>query len=230
MSHWALVVAAGRGSRMGGDTPKQYLPLAGRTVLEHSLDVFANEARIDGIMLVLGEHDSWWPGLGYTCSKPLRTAIGGSERAVSVCNGLRALAAEADDWILVHDAARPCLQPGDLARLIDALGNDAVGGLLALPARDTIKRAEQDQVAETLDRAALWLAQTPQMFRAGPLESALAQAAADDTAVTDECMAMEQAGYRPRLVAGSSSNIKITTAEDLLLADFILRQCKRQGD
>ncbi|MDQ2694759.1 MAG: 2-C-methyl-D-erythritol 4-phosphate cytidylyltransferase [Pseudomonadota bacterium] len=212
---------------MGGALPKQYLPLAGRTVLEHSLEVLLRQPRISALVVAVCGGDQWWDGLRLDPAWPLLRVTGGEERCHSVLNGLRALAqrAAADDWVLVHDAARPCLRPSDLNALIDTLSDDPVGGLLAMPACDTMKRADAGgRVAATVDRSGLWHAQTPQMFRYRLLRDALEAAVAQGAAVTDEASAVEAAGFRPRLVAGHAGNIKITHPDDLALAEFYLRQ------
>ncbi len=223
---WALIPAAGRGTRMGVERPKQYLSLAGRTVLEHVLGLFMNHARVSGIVVVLDENDRHWPLLKTARSPRVQAVTGGSERARSVLAGLEWLARQADalDWVLVHDAARPCLARGMLDRLMAELEQDPVGGLLALPAWDTVKQAQDGRVVATLDRRRVWHAQTPQMFRVGALHEALRRAIGDGHAVTDESMAMELAGHTPRLVEGSVDNLKITRREDLALAEFILRR------
>ncbi len=213
---------------MAAATPKQYLPLAGRTVIEWSLAAFANRREIDGIVLVLAAGDTTLATLLATQSSKVRTAIGGAERVDSVMRGLAALVAEFgaqdDDWVLVHDAARPCLHADDLTRLMESLAADAVGGLLASPVTDTLKRAgPADRVAKTVPREGIWRALTPQMFRLGPLRQALASASAAGVAVTDEASAMEHAGQQPMLIAGRSDNIKITVPEDLLQAEYILK-------
>lgn len=224
MSHWAVITAAGAGRRMGSATPKQYLPLAGKTVLEHSLQLFSQHPAIDGLMVVLSPNDTRWPALNFSCDKPLLTVEGGAERADSVLAGLQALKQylHEDDWVLIHDAARACLSRNLLDRLINELAEDACGGLLALPARDTLKHAANGQVQTTLDRSQIWQAQTPQMFRYGLLVSALQLGLASGKAITDESMAIEHQGHRPRLVEGSPTNIKITTEDDLALAAFLL--------
>ncbi len=223
---WAVVVAAGGGKRFGGATPKQYSPLAGRTVLEHSLNLLLEEALVDGLVVVLAADDTRWRQLKISSSKPLHTATGGVERAGSVCAGLRAVIAQAgaEVWALVHDAARPCLRADVLHRFVEQLHDDAVGGLLAAPARDTLKRVVEVRVRETLDRKVIWQAQTPQMFRAGELLAAYEASLAAGAAPTDDAAAMEAAGHSPRIVEGPADNIKLTTAEDLPLAEFILRQ------
>lgn len=221
--HWVIVPAAGRGRRMGAEQPKQYLPLLGRTVLEWSLQPFIDCFGAAGIVVVLGTDDQWFQTL--SLAGGLRTAIGGAERADSVRSGLRALdeAAE-DDWVLVHDAARPCLRTEDLDALLSALVDEPVGGLLASPLADTLKQADAEQkVSATLPRAHLWRALTPQMFRYGVLDAALRRAQQRGMAVTDEAAAVEQLGHAPRLIAGHADNIKITLPEDLVLAEAILR-------
>ncbi|MCG5501249.1 2-C-methyl-D-erythritol 4-phosphate cytidylyltransferase [Ectothiorhodospira lacustris] len=222
---WAVIPAAGVGSRMRADRPKQYLPLAGRTVLEHTLDIFFRHPRISGVVLVISADDDWFGDLGIEANKPLWVVDGGAERCHSVLNGLTALKAHADaqDWVLVHDAARPCLSDADLDHLLDTLHDDSVGGILATPVRDTKKRAGPDgRIVATVDRGAMWRAFTPQMFRLSALESALEQALADGFLVTDEASAMEHVGQAPLLVEGSARNIKITQPEDLSLAEFYL--------
>jgi 2-C-methyl-D-erythritol 4-phosphate cytidylyltransferase len=226
LKFWALIPAAGRGTRMGVERPKQYLTLGGKTVLEHSLGLFASHARIAGVVVALAPEDQHWPQLKIARAPRVHAVTGGVERAHSVLAGLERLSQLADeqDWVLVHDAARPCLERGMIDRLMAELEQDPVGGLLALPARDTVKQAEGGRVAATPDRRLLWHAQTPQMFRLGALRAALAGAIAAGRAVTDESMAMELAGHAPRLVEGSADNLKITRHEDLVLAEFILRR------
>ncbi len=228
---WAVVPAAGIGRRMAADIPKQYLTLGGRTVLEHSLAALFSDGRIAGVAVAVSVDDAQWPALaprlGATFSKPMLVAPGGAERAASVASALDVLAdvAQQDDWVLVHDAARPCLRQQDLSRLLDELADDRVGGLLGFPVRDTMKRADHDaRVAVTLDRSELWHALTPQMFRLGALRAALSAATNAGRVVTDDASAMELAGLSPRLVEGHADNIKITRPEDLAVAEFFLRQ------
>jgi len=225
--YWALIAAAGSGRRMAAVQPKQYLRLLGKTVLEHSLDRLLALPRITGATLVLSADDDYWDALDYRPLKPLWRAEGGRERVHSVFKGLQQLAeyAAADDWVLVHDAARPCVRPADLEHLCDTLADDAVGGLLAVPVKDTLKQSDaQACVTTTLDRSALWHAQTPQMFRLGLLRQALAKVLQQGEIVTDEAGAVERLGQHVRLVAGHYDNIKITTREDLLLAEYFLSQ------
>lgn len=216
-----LIPAAGSGARIGGDVPKQYVSLGGRTMLEHSIDALASDARVRAIVVVVAPDDVRHRAIAPRPGLRL-VAAGGASRAQTVRNGLRALDAGGDCWVLVHDAARPCLSPRELARLIDAVIDDDVGGLLALPLADTLKRARDDRVDATLARDALWRAQTPQMFRRDLLLRAL-DTAPDLEAITDESSAVERLGLRPRLVAGAAANVKVTTADDWPLAVAILK-------
>lgn len=224
---WAILPAAGVGRRMGSAIPKQYLELAGRTVIERTLELFVAHARIAGIVVALGAEDGYWDATGYAAHpKVIRTA-GGAERCHSVLNALLALEGRAGDadWVLVHDAARPCLRLEDLERLMDGLAEDAVGGLLGIPVRDTMKRANGgERIDATVDRSGLWHAYTPQMFRLGLLRHALQDALAANDLVTDDASAIERLGHAPRLIEGHADNIKITRAEDLPLAHFYLHQ------
>lgn len=219
MKFWLIIPAAGIGSRMQADRPKQYLQVAGKTVLEHTLEIFLGHPQLQRIVLPLAEHDRWWPASVLSGHPDIVTVSGGQERADSVLSGLQALpslGAVPQDWVLVHDAARPLLQQSDLQLLLDSLRDDPVGGLLACPARDTLKLADgQGRVVETLPRERIWHALTPQMFRLGMLTDALFAALAKGIAITDEASAMEWSGQAPRLVAGRSDNIKVTRSEDM---------------
>lgn len=222
---WVVIPAAGIGARMEADRPKQYLPLAGRTVLEHTLACFAEHPRVRGIVLAIALDDPFWPDLVLDIERPVHVVPGGEERAQSVLNALDLLAAlgQPSDWVLVHDAARPNLARGDLDRLIVRVEQDAVGGILAVPVRDTMKRADgAGRIAHTEPREGLWHALTPQMFRLGLLRESLQQALAAGVRVTDEASALEHAGLRPLLVEGRADNLKITRPEDLELAEFFL--------
>jgi 2-C-methyl-D-erythritol 4-phosphate cytidylyltransferase len=226
---WAVLPAAGVGRRMGSTVPKQYLELADRTVIEHTLELFVSHDRLAGVVVALSVEDGYWDSTAYAAHPRVRRAPGGAERCHSVLNALSALdgQADADDWVLVHDAARPCLRLADLDRLIDSLLDDAVGGLLGIPVRDTMKRAGADERIETtVDRSSLWHAYTPQMFRLGLLRRALHEALEANDLVTDDASAIERLGLAPRLIEGHADNIKITRAEDLPLAQFYLQ---RQG-
>lgn len=214
-----VIPAAGIGSRMRADRPKQYLQLAGRTILEHTLDCFLDHPRLKGLVLSLAADDPFWPALPCATDPRIQRVEGGAERADSVLAGLLRLVelgAQEGDWVLVHDAARPNLARSDLDRLLAELADDPVGGLLAVPARDTLKRIGADgRVAETVDRSLIWQAYTPQMFRFAALHRALADALVAGVAVTDEASALEWAGQAPRLVEGRADNLKITRPEDL---------------
>jgi 2-C-methyl-D-erythritol 4-phosphate cytidylyltransferase len=222
--HYAIVPAAGSGARFGSEVPKQYLELAGRPLIHHALAALCGCDRIERVWVVLSPGDEWWGTYDWTCLGPKLQAVfcGGATRAESVSNGLFAVAGilAGDDWVLVHDAARPCLSQGMLAALCDELADDPVGGLLAVPVADTLKRADAGQrVAATEGRDGLWQAQTPQMFRYGLLRKSLA----GSFAVTDEASAIEAAGFKPRLVRADATNIKVTFPADLRLAELILQ-------
>jgi 2-C-methyl-D-erythritol 4-phosphate cytidylyltransferase len=227
LTYWAVVPAAGSGRRMATEVPKQYLPLHDRTVLEHSLNALFSCETIEGVVLALAPGDAWWPEIASrVAGKNLACVDGGEERCHSVLNALRHLGgfAEQGDWVLVHDAARPCVRAEEINTLIETVGEDPCGGLLGVPASDTMKRSGADgRVSETIDRQALWHAQTPQMFRLGLLQSALEQALEQGRLVTDESAAVEMAGHRPCLVRGRTDNIKITVPSDLALAEFYLQ-------
>lgn len=221
--HFALVPAAGSGARFGAETPKQYLPLAGRPLIYHTLAALCRCARIEAVWVVLSPGDEWWSDGDWSdLDDKLRVVrCGGTTRAESVTNGLGALADSLtpDDWVLVHDAARPCLSQPMLDALFDGLAHDPVGGLLAVPVADTLKRADANcRVVATEPREGLWQAQTPQMFRFGLLYESLRTAGA----VTDEAGAIEAAGYSPRLIRSDVTNLKVTFPGDLGLAELIL--------
>ena len=222
---WVVIPAAGRGARFGGELPKQYVPLFGRTVLHHTMDRLSRHPEVSGLMVVLAAQDPHWPGWREMNGRKVLTAIGGAERAASVLAGLQALPAEVRerDWVLVHDAARPCLRRSDLTRLLDHGQAHSVGALLAAPVRDTLKRADRrGEVGATEPRKNLWRALTPQLFKRGTLTRALEAAMAAGTALTDESMAIERFGLRPLLVEGAEDNLKITTPVDLAVAEFVL--------
>jgi 2-C-methyl-D-erythritol 4-phosphate cytidylyltransferase len=211
---------------MGAAVPKQYLPLAGRTVIEWSLAPFLAHPRTAGIVVALSADDQRWSQTALAGDAKIATTSGGVERMDSVLAGLRALQDRIvpDDWVLVHDAARPCLSASDLDRMLNELSDDAVGGLLAAPVVDTLKRADEGgRVSQTVPREKLWRALTPQMFRYVLLQRALESAQAKGVAVTDEAQAIEALGLQPKLVAGDADNIKVTLPEDLPRAERILR-------
>ena len=221
---FALLPCAGSGARAGGVVPKQYQPVAGVPMVRHTLAAFLAVARIARVLVVVAPGDDTLqaPDAAYSIA-----ACGGATRAQSVFNGLAALrdqGAGADDWVLVHDAARCLVTPALIDALIDACLPDAVGGLLALPLADTLKSATGTRAVATLERADKWLAQTPQMFRVGALlEALVAHAAQGFAGITDEASAVEAAGQRPLLVRGSAQNFKVTYPEDFALAEAILR-------
>jgi len=226
--HFALVPAAGSGARMGHEKPKQYLPLAGRPLIFHTLATLCRHPRIERVFVVLSVDDRHWDALDTRELGPKLAPLfcGGATRADSVAHGLRAVADDVapNDWMLVHDAARCCLAAWHLDKLMDELGEDEVGGLLAMPVADTLKRADEpDRVEATVSRDAMWQAQTPQMFRYVMLRRALDHA----RDVTDEASAIEALGLHPRLVAADATNLKVTFPLDLQLAEWILRQ--REG-
>ncbi len=223
---WVVIPAAGVGKRMESDTPKQYLKLNNKTVIEHTLSVFDEHDSISEIVVSISEGDEYWTALNLELSKPLHVASGGKERCDSVLNGLKFLnnKAAADDWVLVHDAARPCLRHEDVTLLIDSLREHDIGGILAVPVRDTMKRSfDNNRIKETVERENLWHALTPQMFRFSMLKNALESAIKTNEEVTDEASAIELAGHQPLLVEGHADNIKITRPEDLVLASFFLQ-------
>lgn len=222
MATWAIVPAAGRGTRIGSPVPKQYLTLAGRSIIEHTLGVLLAHPLIDGVMVALAPGDADWPGLTSLHGKPVKTCVGGATRAASVLHALQAVSCDA---VVVHDAARPLLTAGDLTAVMDAAFVDlSRGAILASPVADTLKRADPSgSIAATVDRSSLWRALTPQVFGRDALLTALSSALAAGAEVTDEASAMEFAGVSPRLVEGRADNLKITTPADLALAEFVLR-------
>ncbi|GGL94895.1 2-C-methyl-D-erythritol 4-phosphate cytidylyltransferase [Pseudomonas asuensis] len=231
-SFWAVVPAAGIGSRMRADRPKQYLDLAGRTVIEHTLSALLHHPSLQGLVVSLAADDRWWPDLACASDHRITRAAGGKERADSVLSGLLQLAvcgASDSDWVLVHDAARPNLCQGDVDRLLCELADDEVGGLLAVPVKDTLKRVDPyGRVEVTVDRSVIWQAYTPQMFRLGHLRQTLSDALAAGVMITDEASAMEWAGYRPRVIEGRSDNIKITRPEDLVWLTQLWRERRHE--
>ncbi len=230
MSIWAIVPAAGIGRRMASITPKQvakqYREVAGQPVLAHSLKKLLTLPALTQVVVVLHPEDTHFSTLDVAADPRITTVSGGAERQDSVRNGLAALgAAQPDDWVLVHDAVRPCVSHEDLLKLLQELQEHPVGGLLAAPVDNTLKAANAvQQVQQTVDRSALWQAFTPQMFRYGQLTTALQQAREQQLAITDEASAIEACGLQPQLVLGSKLNLKITHESDLQLAELILQQ------
>lgn len=210
---------------MNADRPKQYLELAGKTVIEHTLSRLLEAEVFSAVAVAISEEDPYWSELGIARDKAIITAAGGKERADSVLSGLYAIRDQAtdDDWVLVHDAARPCITSTDIHYLIDSLINDEVGGILALPSADTLKNVQGNNIVGTVDRRVMWRALTPQMFRYGSLKAALEQAVGNP-AITDEASALELQGLQPKIVEGRPDNIKITRPEDLALAAFFMAQ------
>ena len=228
---WVIIPASGVGKRMATNIPKQYLKLDNKTILEHTLNIFDAHDSISGIVLVISHDDEYWSSLNVNLSKPLHIVNGGKERCDSVLNGLNFLEGKADDkdWVLVHDAARPCLRQEDLSFLLESLQDSDIGGILAIPVKDTMKRSTTgNKITETVSRENLWHALTPQMFRFGLLKRSIESALNQGEIVTDEASAVELAGYQPMLVEGHADNLKITLPEDLTLAAYYLMKQKEE--
>jgi 2-C-methyl-D-erythritol 4-phosphate cytidylyltransferase len=224
MAIWCVVPAAGRGLRVGGGLPKQYLPLAGHTVIQHTLDRLS-QLPVKAIVVAIAADDSRARALAYRDAGRIHFVTGGVERADSVLAGLESVAHQAaeDDWALVHDVARPCVRIEDIEQLLAVVAKHPVGGLLANRVRDTMKRGNGNEVLETVSRDQLWHALTPQVFRYGLLRDALRDARRAGVAITDEAQALERRGEKPLLVEGARDNLKITYPEDLPLAEVFLR-------
>nr|WP_318442280.1 2-C-methyl-D-erythritol 4-phosphate cytidylyltransferase [Photobacterium leiognathi] len=227
----AVVPAAGVGSRMAADRPKQYLTIAGKTILEHSVERLLSLPEIQHVVIAVSKTDPYFPTLPLANDPRITVVDGGAERVDSVFSGLAAINDD-NAWVMVHDAARPCVRLDDLCQLMVAAQQSEYGAILATPVRDTMKRAkvnEQDNVIDhTVDREQLWHALTPQMFRAGQLREALTTALAQDAVITDEASALEFCGYSPVLVKGRADNLKVTQPEDLALAEFYLQQLLKE--
>ncbi len=239
--YWLVMPAAGRGKRLGGAIPKQFLTVAGRPLIAWSLQPFFDDPRCAGVMVAIAPDDADWIGLRASLPRPVLETSGGAERADSVRLALQALlsrGAAHSDWVLVHDAARPCVSNAEIKALVDAVvahaerdspaGDLKAGGLLAVPLADTLKRGRSHSEA-TVPREGLWRALTPQMFRLGALLQALQQAESEGRKPTDEAQAMEWQGSEPLLVGGESTNIKVTTFADLRLVEGIL-QARSKGE
>ncbi|MDG6882090.1 2-C-methyl-D-erythritol 4-phosphate cytidylyltransferase [Phocoenobacter uteri] len=223
----AIIPASGVGSRMNATLPKQYMKLQGKTILEHSLALFLQHEKIQKVIVAVSQADEFYQDLAILKSDKIQIVYGGETRADSVFNALKEVNDET--WVLVHDAARPCLKRSDLDKILQI--SDLNGGILATPVVDTMKRANtQSQIVKTEDRSTLWRALTPQFFNAGLLKKALISAFQNNETVTDEASAMELLGYAPQLVEGRSDNLKITRPEDLALAEFYLAQEGRKND
>lgn len=233
---WVVIPAAGVGKRMQADRPKQYLQLLDKTVIEHTLDCFLQNPIITGIVVVISQGDEYWQAIDLpNTDKPIHVVDGGAERMHSVLNGLNLLETldvKPDSWVMVHDAARPCLTQQEMAMLFDQLKTDSVGGILALPVRDTMKRQSDSAgvISHTENREGLWHALTPQMFRLQMLSQALSSGIQQALPITDESSAIEAAGFSPKLVEGLASNLKITRPSDLPLAEFFLQKTKRHNN
>lgn len=224
---WAVVPAAGVGQRMQSDKPKQYLKLENKTVIEQTLSRLASHSRINGIVVAIAKSDNWWPELQLDLDCELHTAEGGDNRADSVLSALQVLAQQVSDdpWVLVHDAARPCLRHSDIDHMLSELLTHPVGGILGIPVNDTVKRSNGDNVIlETVEREHLWRASTPQMFHLNTLVEALNKAKQQGVIVTDEASAIEYCGLKAKMVEGHADNIKITIPKDLALAELFLKQ------
>jgi 2-C-methyl-D-erythritol 4-phosphate cytidylyltransferase len=229
MAIWTIIPAAGTGSRMQATRPKQYLDLLEQSVIEHTLGVFLGHDQISGVIVAISPDDPYWHELPVSRQPRLATVDGGGERCHSVLNALTYLVSQGidpGDWVLVHDAARPCLRTEDLDHLINEVTMTGQGGILAVPVRDTMKQSDEDgrYIVRTIERSHLWHALTPQMFRLGELRIAIETALNDGFVVTDEASALEHAGQQPLLIRGHADNIKITIPEDLALAEFYLRR------
>lgn len=222
---WALIPAAGIGSRMGSEIPKQYLSIGNRTILEHSLTRFLEHPAIHKIVVAIHPEDEQWAKLGIANHEKIILVDGGSERVDSVASGLQKIAelGGGGDWVMVHDAARPCLYSLHIDNLIKAQESSPDGVILAIPSFDTVKVTNNQQtIDKTIPRETIWLAQTPQFFPVEKLSSAIAKSQAEGVSITDEASAMEAQGYHPALVVGSKHNIKVTEQEDLILASISL--------
>jgi 2-C-methyl-D-erythritol 4-phosphate cytidylyltransferase len=223
-----VIPAAGIGERVGASIPKQYLQIAGKTILEHAINPFVSNSRIVGITVALHPEDTHFVTLDMSkaASEKIHSVVGGATRAQSVLNALDSFEAQLgeDDFVLVHDAARPCLTAGDLDHLMDVCFKHEVGGIIGSRVTDTIKQVENSDIVNTLDRESIWRAYTPQMFRFGILQSAIQEAFKNNVCITDEASALEYIGYQPCMVEGDARNIKVTTAEDVSLAEIFLQK------
>tara|TARA_B100002003_G_scaffold90857_1_gene84861 strand:+ start:1067 stop:1783 length:717 start_codon:yes stop_codon:yes gene_type:complete len=225
MAVWAFVPAAGSGVRMGVMTPKQYLMLHNRPLLWWTLDRLSCQPEVTGVLVGISADDSYWSDLKWHSGKMIGTVNGGDDRARTVLNGVEKLleVGESEDWVLVHDAVRPCVTNNDISRLIaEVVASECRGGLLGAPIADTIKQVSKHRVRTTVDRSQLWRALTPQLFPLGLLHQALSNAIKEGVAITDEASAVERVGFPPLMVEGRSDNIKITHPGDLQLAEVIL--------
>ncbi len=226
-SFWGIVPAAGLGLRMAADCPKQYIKIHDRTILEYAIESLVSHPHIEKVVVALHEHDDYWKSIVPPHKEKIITTVGGEHRINSVWSALQALDSYAhdNDWVLVHDAVRPCLSHELIDRLIHKLHDHPIGGLLGIPVRDTLKKVDADHVIEnTLSREHVWAAQTPQMFRYRALREAIKQTMHQDRVITDEASAFEAIGEYPQMVLGDVSNIKVTYPADLKIADFLLKE------
>lgn len=226
-TYWAIVPAAGVGKRMQADRPKQYLPLNGITVIEQTLGRLLQVKQLSAVIVAISKEDPYWPKLDISANPRILTAAGGKERADSVLSALNSIADKANDndWILVHDAARPCITQSDIELLLQSMTAHDEGGILAQASHDTLKSVNDDlAITGTIDRSKIWRALTPQMFRYNALKHALQEAADKGWVMTDDASAMELQGKQPKIIAGRADNLKITRPEDLALAQFYLEQ------
>lgn len=225
-----VIPAAGIGARVGGDRPKQYQHLGNSFLIDVTIERLARVLPDATIMVALGAEDGWWAHTRSATARHIRTCTGGASRAGSVLAGLRALGGAAEDPVLVHDAARPCITSSDINALVQAVGDSDSGGLLAQAVTDTVKQVDgTGHVIATRDRRHLWRAQTPQLFRSGVLEQALLMAAAEGATVTDEASAVEHLGLHPLVVPGRADNIKVTHPGDLAMAAWFIEQQQQAG-
>ena len=225
--YWVVIPAAGIGKRMGDDIPKQYISVCGKTVIEHTIDNFISRNEIENICISISESDNYWPTLPISKNEKIITTVGGDERYESVYNGLRAIQDKAteNDWVLVHDAVRPCLKKSIIDRLITDISSHDVGGILALPCSETMKRVNNsNEVEETINRQTAWRAQTPQMFKYKKLLLAIEKVINEDIFITDEAMAMELSNHKPIVILGDENNIKITHKTDLKYLELFLEE------
>lgn len=221
---WAIIPAAGIGQRMASSTPKQYLKIHDKTILEHASYALLQSSKIKRVVFALHSEDTFFPRLKFRHEDKISIVLGGDTRAQSVLNALESIKEEVadNDFVLVHDAARPCLSASDLDKLIEECLTHEVGGILAAPLADTIKQVQANKITNTLDRDIIWRAFTPQMFKFKILYEAIRQAFLDDITVTDEASAVEYAGYQPCVVEGSVQNIKVTNPGDIAIAEMYL--------
>ncbi len=228
---WIIIPAAGIGSRMCADRPKQYLSLAGQTVIEHTLNKLLEHPRVEALYVGLSPLDEYWKTLPLSTNVNIFTYQGGEERVNTVLNGLYEISGKAkpDDWVLVHDVARPCISLEDIDRLIEQLEESNTGGILGVPVTDTVKKVDKGQIVSTIDRTTLWRAYTPQMFRYQILRDALDNGLRKGLMITDEASAVEAEGLSLEMIEGSVENIKITQPGDIELAELYLSRLARKG-